>query len=94
MSEWTDRLLPASFRGVPFAVRSASGRFGRRQAVHEYPFRDTVWVEDLGRNARRLTIDGFLIENSLVYGGGDVILQKDRMIARRSARFKSVSTSR
>ena len=29
-------------------------------AVHEYPYRDTVWVEDLGRSARKFTLRGFL----------------------------------
>src|SRR5260363_129468 len=45
---------PASWRGVPFGVREAQVRLGRRCAVHEYPQRETVWVEDLGRSARRL----------------------------------------
>ncbi len=37
---WSDQLLPASFRGVPFGVLGSRSRFGRRLAVHEYPYRD------------------------------------------------------
>lgn len=82
---WPDQLRPASYRGVPFGVRSAEGSFGRRNTVHEYPYRDTVWVEDLGRQARRIGLVGFLIENSAVYGGGDVITQRELMVAASEA---------
>lgn len=82
---WTNRLQRASWRGVPFGVITVGGRFGRRQAVHTYPFRDTIWVEDLGRAGRRIMLIGFLVENSLVYGGGDVLQQQERMIAAAEA---------
>lgn len=45
---WQEHIHPASFRGVPFAIIDADGNFGRRQAVHEYPYRDTVWTEIWG----------------------------------------------
>lgn len=70
---WSRRLQAASFRGVPFQVQMGDSSFGRRNVVHEYPYRDTVWVEDLGRSARRLDIQGFLI-------GDDCIAQRDAMI--------------
>lgn len=76
-----DQLQQASFRGVPFGVLNAEGRFGRRVAEHEYPYRDRPWIEDMGRSTRRISFIGFLIENSLVYGGGSVIAQRERMIA-------------
>jgi prophage DNA circulation protein len=69
-----DQLQPASFRNVPFAVRGGGGQAGRRNAVHEYPFRDLPWVEDLGRQSRRIQIVGFVT-------GDDVIAQRARMIA-------------
>jgi prophage DNA circulation protein len=78
---WYAGLQKAAFRGIPFAVRSSDSHWGRRIAVHEYPYRDTPWVEDLGRSTRRLTVSGFLISNSLIYGGGDVIAQRARMVA-------------
>lgn len=77
---WRSRLQPASFGGVPFAVLGGQIRVGRRNAVHEYPYKDQVWVEDMGRAARRITLSGFLVENAR-YGGGDVIAQRERLIA-------------
>jgi prophage DNA circulation protein len=35
-----DQLQHASFGGVPFGVLGAEATFGRRQAVHQYPFKD------------------------------------------------------
>ena len=55
---------------MPFAVESATTAGGRQSVVHAYPFRDTVWVEDMGKLARRFQIYGFLVENSVIYGGG------------------------
>lgn len=78
---WRDHIHPASFRGVPFAVVDGDGSFGRRQAVHEYPYRDSVWVEDMGRSTRRLTLSGFIIQSSLVYSAPDVMTQRDNLIA-------------
>lgn len=78
---WQDHIHPASFRGVPFAIIDADGNFGRRQAVHEYPYRDTAWVEDLGRSTRRLTLNGFIIQSSLIYSAADVMTQRDNLIA-------------
>ncbi|WP_340620308.1 DNA circularization protein [Xenorhabdus siamensis] len=79
--KWAEHLHPASFRGVPFAVVSGESVFGRRQAVHEYPYRDTAWLEDLGRATRRITIRGFIIQNSAVYDAPDVITQRKNLVA-------------
>jgi prophage DNA circulation protein len=73
-ASWMDQLKPASFRGVSFGVLEGESRFGRRNVVHEYPYRDHVWVEDTGRSSRVFSITGFLV-------GDDVISQRDRMIA-------------
>lgn len=78
---WKDNLHPASFRGVPFGVVSGEGSFGRRQAVHEYPYRDSVWVEDMGRSTRRISITGFLVQSSLGYKAADVMAQRDSLVA-------------
>ena len=78
---WQDNLHAASFRGVPFAVVQGDGSFGRRQAVHEYPYRDSVWVEDMGRATRRITLNGFIIQSSRIYTASDVMTQRDSLIA-------------
>ncbi len=73
MSDWTDQLQPASWRGVPFGVFVADGVAGRRVALHQYPFRDTPWPEDIGRSARRPAFTGFLL-------GPDALDQLRQMI--------------
>ncbi|MER0046504.1 DNA circularization N-terminal domain-containing protein [Pectobacterium odoriferum] len=78
---WEDHLHQASFRGVPFAVVAANGSFGRRQAVHEYPYRDTAWIEDIGRSTRKMTLRGFLLQDSAKYNAPDVIKQRESLIA-------------
>jgi prophage DNA circulation protein len=78
-------LQAASFRGVPFGVTTCEGRFGRSIALHEYPFRDTPWPEDLGRATRKFSIQGFMITDSLVYGGGDVSDQIQQLIGAAEA---------
>ncbi len=74
LGPWAATLQTASWRGLPFAVRSSLIRRGRRVAVHEYPFRDEVWVEDLGRGTRMVSFSAFLI-------GDDVFQQRDAMAA-------------
>ena len=54
-------LQTASFRGVPFKVVAAQIKKGRRQAIHEYPYRDGGWPEDLGRAMRVYSFSGHLI---------------------------------
>ncbi|GJG92832.1 DNA circularization protein [Cupriavidus pauculus] len=77
---WKSSLRQASYRGVPFAILAGETTFGRKNAVHQYPQRDGVWVEDLGRSARVYHLNAFLVENSLVYGGGGVVGQRERLI--------------
>jgi prophage DNA circulation protein len=54
-------LQTAIFRGVPFKVIGAQVKKGRRLAVHEYPFRDGGWPEDMGRALRTYSFSGYLI---------------------------------
>lgn len=78
---WSEHLHKASFRGVPFAVEGGEGSFGRRQAVHQYPYRDQAWIEDIGRSTRRFTLRGFLVQSSRLYTAPDVMTQRDSLIA-------------
>ncbi|EHJ8971183.1 DNA circularization protein [Salmonella enterica] len=78
---WSDHIQPASFRGIPFAVEMSGSTFGRRQASHEYPYRDKPWIEDMGRSVRRFTLRGFLVQDSRLYRASDVITQRNNLIA-------------
>lgn len=69
-----DQLYNASYNGVPFIVKDVEGAHGRKVAIHNYPFRDDGWVEDLGRKMPEIELRGFL-------EGDDVIAQRDFMLA-------------
>lgn len=58
---WRDQMQAASFRGVPFHTEGSEGTFGRRTVTHEYPLRDLPYVEDLGRKAREVNVEAFII---------------------------------
>lgn len=87
-ADFAASLQPSSFRGVPFGVTLGESRFGRSLALHEYPFRDTQWAEDLGRGTRQFTIQGFLISDSLIYGGGDITDQRTALIGAAETKGK------
>lgn len=57
-------LREASFKGAKFHVEETGGRFGRRTVLHQYPFRDVPYGEDLGRAARRFDITAFFIDTA------------------------------
>ncbi|WP_392563200.1 DNA circularization N-terminal domain-containing protein (plasmid) [Orbus sturtevantii] len=79
--DWNDKLLKASFRGIPFAIIDVSSSHGRRNATHEYPYRDKAWVEDIGRKVRKIKLNGFLVGSSLLYKSSDIITQRDNLVA-------------
>lgn len=74
LGPWAWTLRPASFRGLAFAVRASRLEGGRATAVHRYPYRDVVWVEDLGQGVQSYTFDAFLV-------GDDVYAQRDALKA-------------
>jgi prophage DNA circulation protein len=71
---WVSQLQPASWRGVRFWVRRSRIVAGRKTAEHEYPFRDVVWVEDLGKKGRRISFEGFVV-------GDNCYAQEQAMLA-------------
>lgn len=79
---WWGSLRQVSYGGVPFAVLESGTHFGTRNAVHAYPFRDEVWVEDLGKLPRRFEIVGFLVENPVAYDAfvQPVIAQRNQLL--------------
>lgn len=54
-------MFKASYKGVPFLVRSTDVQVGRRNVLHEYPLRDTPYIEDMGKAARTFSFDAFLL---------------------------------
>jgi prophage DNA circulation protein len=69
------RMVGAAFRGVPFyVVDSRRGGGGRRVAIHEFPFRDLPWVDDLGRGAKSFRLEGYVL-------GDDYVDQRNRLQA-------------
>ena len=54
-------LEDAWWRGVPFKVIAARVKKGRRWAIHEYPYVDGGWPEDMGRALRTYAFSGYLI---------------------------------
>lgn len=63
----------ASFRGVTFGVIEASDSRGRKTVIHEFPLRDEVCPEDLGRAKRTINLTGFLV-------GADYHVKRDALM--------------
>jgi prophage DNA circulation protein len=74
MADWKDRLLPASFRGIPFRVLSHEFSGGRNTKRHEMPDRDGGFNEDLGKKT-----DVFKIEAHVI--GDNYFFIRDALIA-------------
>lgn len=71
---WYQQLSPGSWRGLPFVLDNTPTKTGRRIALHEYPYKDSVWPEDLGKLPRHIQVSAFLV-------GDDCYTQKKAMIA-------------
>lgn len=81
MALFADGLLPASFRGAPFAVQDDAVSGGRRIAYHVFPGKDEPWAEDMGRAPRSWTMRGFIVDGDVVFLGGPIQLQRLLLLA-------------
>ena len=70
---WRDRYRQASFRGVGFFIEGDARSSGRRTITHQYPKRNQPYAEDMGRDARRFKLVGFLL-------GPQYLVQKNYLI--------------
>jgi prophage DNA circulation protein len=61
MSLFISLLHQAYWRGVPFKVDDLAVRKGRKVAIHDYPFRDGGWPEDMGRALQVFHFTGHLV---------------------------------
>ena len=71
---WKNKLRPASFRGAAFGVESHQSEQGRRVVVHEYPGRDTPYIEDLGLKTGTFALRAFCV-------GRDYMDARDKLLA-------------
>jgi prophage DNA circulation protein len=71
---WQDNLLPGSFRGVAFFYRDVEIEGGRRASAHEFPYRDTAYVEDLGKKNRSYRLQAYVL-------GDDYFAQRAALLA-------------
>ena len=74
---WRDKLLwdlaevsaggvvkyKSSFRGAKFFFERSEASVGRRNVVHQYPYKDSPYIEDLGRDTDDFTVDGYVVQN-------------------------------
>jgi len=60
--DWRSKLKEAKFRDVSFFVDGSTTSVGRRNIIHEYPFQDQAYVEDIGGKANQFTINAHVIQ--------------------------------
>lgn len=58
---WRDELRPGKFRNAGFKVEDSDRPLGRRVVVHEYPKRDDVDTDDLGKRVTEFTIECYVL---------------------------------
>ncbi len=76
---WADKTFhKASYKSATFHIESADTSVGRRNVVHQYPFKETPYVEDLGGDASEFTISGYVIQNTK--NKFDYLAEKDALI--------------
>lgn len=73
INEWRTRLVEAAWRGVRFEIKEWSLPIGRRAFVHEYPQRNTPFVEDSGIVTRTHKITAYIL-------GDDYDLRRNALI--------------
>lgn len=74
---WRDNLRKASFRGAEFWVDSHDHFGGRRVVTHQYPFRNTPYPEDLGKQAVTYSITAYIAERS---NNADYMAARDALV--------------
>ncbi|MHA2017792.1 MAG: DNA circularization N-terminal domain-containing protein [Promethearchaeota archaeon] len=70
---WRDRLYwaeessstkkKASFRDAFFFVKDSEMNVGRRNIIHQFPFQDEAYVEDLGMEADTFLVIGYVVQH-------------------------------
>lgn len=79
IAPWRQTLQPASYNGVGFYVDTDTKSGGRRLVPHEFPKRDTPYVEDMGRRVRHFVVTAYVIQGPS--NGYDYQPGRDALIA-------------
>lgn len=58
---WRERLEKASFQELGFLTEDFSISGGYRVAVHEYPFQDAPYPENMGKKAEEFSVNAYFI---------------------------------
>lgn len=58
---WPATLRRASYRGVSFFVETDKIETGRRLVIHQFPKRNLPYIEDMGRQANRVSVTAYLV---------------------------------
>lgn len=64
---WKGRLLPGSFRGIPFLMEAHDLKGGRNAVSHEPADRDNTFAEDIGRKSKVFTLEVHLIGDNYFF---------------------------
>jgi len=64
---WRDQLMPASFRGAHFHVDMGVRAGGKRLVPHEFPKKDEGYTEEMGRQLKRFTVNGYVVGPSFIF---------------------------
>lgn len=58
--DWTKTLWRTTYKGAAFWVQTDTEGGGRRIVIHEFPMRDTPYLEDLGERYREFTVTAYV----------------------------------
>ena len=60
MRLWYDQIGISSYRGIVFETAKTSGTFGRRGTLHEFPFKDFGFAEDVGKKSKEIQFAAYV----------------------------------
>lgn len=60
---WRDNLVPGTYKGFPYYIKSSTRDSGRRVELKQFPNNDSPVVQDFGRDATTFTIEAYVIAN-------------------------------
>lgn len=83
VNAWKARLLPGSFRGIPFFIDTHQLQGGRHAIPHEPPDRPKNFTEDVGRKSKTFNVEAHIL-------GDNYFFIRDGLIAALEKRGKGI----